>query len=76
MVAVNTPQLSIFLSLSCVRTGKRALDADLSKAYFERARKNLGPKLDALLTRFNDLVAKGCDPIQAAREDILLRAHI
>jgi D-sorbitol dehydrogenase-like protein len=70
MVAVKTPQLSIFLSLSCVLTGKRALDADLGAAYFNRARKNLGPKLETLLTRFNDLVTKGCDPIQAVREDI------
>jgi len=66
---MNTNE-DIFVHLSCVLTGKKTVDADLARAYFGRASDHLKTDLDALLTRFNDMVTSGRDPVKAVGEDI------
>ena len=63
--------LSIFVRLSRVLTGKEALEPDLSKAYFERARAALTTNLDALLERFAALESSGKNPVDAVRDEIM-----
>jgi hypothetical protein len=69
--ASEAGQHSSFLRLSSVLTGEKTLDADLVSQYFERARGQLGPKLDALIARFEELVAGGQDPVKAVGEKII-----
>ena len=68
---IQTP-LQLFLQLSSVLTAEPSLPVDLVEIYFNRARQNLGAKLDVLLDRFGTLLAAGNrDVVNIVHDEIL-----
>jgi hypothetical protein len=68
--------LASFDQLSAVLVGEETLPDDLAAIYFAQAKSTLKDKLSALLTRFDELLHGGKDPVTVIRDHILPDAEL
>ena len=68
--------LASFVRLSTALVGEEHLPDDLAAIYFAQAKSTLKDQLGALLTRFDELLHGGKDPVTVVRDHILPDADV